>query len=309
MTSKHGNIIAYNTETTEMITSDVIDLTVDPLNVIDRKQDIQFRGLVIHDNILAVTNSKTSNPFIATFECNHYGQWQLLHILNNVYIHNHTLYELQQPYGIAWYSPKQWYIITLKTKNMILILDKNYTIINQINIDTNTTSSSTTQAIRDIAIDNDLGLAFIASESTQSVLVYDIINNFELLYPIDLNIKASHSIPYSVIIDNRNTLYISDKQNNVIYAIQYSRDWISLKWIINNISSLQQPTGLAISDHELYVISSAQNKILIFNISNGVYQREFSSWDYATTGIGEGKQLLYINPPSLCTLDILPKHK
>ena len=74
MTSKHGNIIAYNAETTEMITSDLIDLTVNPLNVIDRKQDIQFGGLVIHDNILAVTNSKTSNPFIATFECNHYGQ-------------------------------------------------------------------------------------------------------------------------------------------------------------------------------------------------------------------------------------------
>ena len=61
------NIIAYDVNTSTLYTSTLLDISdIDWIS----SDDLHFRGLTIHDNILYVANSKKSASFIGEWQCN-----------------------------------------------------------------------------------------------------------------------------------------------------------------------------------------------------------------------------------------------
>ena len=244
-----------------------------------------------------MVNGDDNHTFIAIFRCDHtHNQWQLTH-----YFANNTIEGLIHPYGISWYSKNQWYVITAQNPDFVFILDISYEIIEKIQArSTMNTNQSDHKGLRGVAVDNDMDLIFIASPDTNNVLIFDIENEFNNTYNITLS-NEDETEPISVLIDE-NVLYVTDRLNSKIYAFHYSKNSYYLKWISTDYVWMQQPTGLALNGNSLFVISQTFDKILVYNIKNGLYKGEFANWRTSLTGIDQGEQLLFVNSHSDCAV-------
>ena len=67
----HPNIIVYDVNTSELVTTELLDIS--GIDWID-SDDLHFRGLAIESDILYVANSKKDYSFIGEWECNQSSQ-------------------------------------------------------------------------------------------------------------------------------------------------------------------------------------------------------------------------------------------
>ena len=76
----YPNIVAFNANTGAYITTELLDLSYQKdldLPSYAEQNKLQFRGVVMKEGQITVTNGRHSDTFIASFDCNNVPGWKL----------------------------------------------------------------------------------------------------------------------------------------------------------------------------------------------------------------------------------------
>lgn len=306
----YSNIIVFNANTGAFITTQLLDISYQKhldLPTYAKQGKLQFRSMISRDGEITVANGHRTNPFIATFSCNHVPGWKL-----NKYFANNSQF-IQHPYGLTWDSKRKWWLFTTQDTSSLFIYNENgkpitnlngmkqhypgavFTLINQTNglyLDTfinnihsfnkeskyqqNLDLKQEKSTLRGVAIDIQYGLIFVAVEIFGKILVFDIEQDFNNTYNITFGDNNNHNIqPISVLNGEPYfpfTLFITEKiNNNGIYAVRYSKTGYSIWWQAQKSPYLKHATGIALSADSLFVLSQGQHSILRYSPYSGHY--------------------------------------
>lgn len=148
--------------------------------------------------------------------------------------------------------------------------------------------------IRSIEIDTDNGLLFVAIETFNQILVYDINNDFKNIFNItngDSTFKPLYMTYNGTMY--KNILFVTDDGKDYVYAFEIdpNNNEYSLKWTSEKTGQLTQPAGIAIAPNGVYVVSRGEFKIVEFDPDTGDYNRQLIYFD----GDPQGDTLLYID--------------
>ena len=286
----NGNIAAFNVLTTELITTNLLDLDIHPLDELVKTNHIQFRGMMVNGDQLIVVNGNNADSLIAVYSCDaDRDQWTMVDCFGN------DIPGLIHPYGIQRFDKYGWTIITTQATNCVFILDDGHNIVRIID-----SKIPPLIGFRGLAVDNELDLIFVASPYSNNVLVFDIGDQFRNTFNISL--PEGNTQPTSLVVNEENVLFVSDRQNHKVYAFEYTKNGVSLKWTSQFNSGLQKPTGLALKGRHLFVIAQQTNRILVYNSETGLFRDEMVDWREVMTGIGKGEQLLFLEEGHPCAL-------
>lgn len=292
MSTHDGNIAAFNPVIKDgIITTSLLNLDTTPLDDLRNKNHIQFRGLYVTDKELVAVNGNNNDTFIAVFKCEpNRDLWDMVGYYSQL-----KVFGLEHPYGVDYYQKFGLYVISVQKANCIFLLDNGFNLVHKIS-----THIPAVIGFRGLAVDSTLDMIFVASPDSKNIIVFDIGKQFQNTFNISLPQKKNE--PISVLLDEqKNVLFVSDRQNHKIFAFDYWSNGTSLKWTSQNNSWLQRPTGLALQGGELFVIAQKINKILVYSSENGRYLSELASWKKYE--MERGEQLVFIPQGHRCALN------
>jgi hypothetical protein len=286
------NLLALNTDTNSVVTESV-------LNIASLKQStskIAWRGMVVRNDTMVVANSKSSNSFLAMFDCklaDFNGDDDAV-VSGTVLAfkdyftsaNSNSNSGLDHPYDIDFYDSAKFgelTFVTVQDTHSVLVYDEYGN--PMVSIDngeypgaylTFTPPKSSDNSVRGLAIDNEFQLLFVTVEWTNAFLVYDLSgldsgarpsNAFNLTY------KNDSSTFVGIELDLVNKIaYVGDTDSNRVVAFSYTRTSATREWVAES-DELSHPAGIALDakEEKLYVASQNAGKVLSFDPKNGAF--------------------------------------
>jgi len=138
--------------------------------------------------------------------------------------------------------------------------------------------------------DNDL--IYVAVETLNCVLVYDMNKDYKNVYNITW---SKHADPIGVREGSPyypNYLFVGDANNNSIIAFKVSNNGFEQLWVSQHTTDLDHPAGIAVGPDAIYVVSQNKNRILRFDPLKGTYLKTLV--DFSNDKI-VGENLVYVD--------------